>query len=1512
MKGFLTHFGRGLPLAVAMIAVLGFIATPPGQAQNTLPAPYQTSFETGGTNGPWDGWERSGSGPYWRRDNYGTSSSSTGPSGAHNGNYYIFLETSTGSGTAYVTNRFDVSAMTSPTAYFYYHMYGSTMGTLAFEVSTNGTSWTTLWSKTGQQHSSSSASWTQASVSLSAYNTSTDLWVRFKGVRGSSFRSDMAVDLFQLYEPGNMSLLSSYAEHTTTVSGTGTNNLQVLRVNLLTSSPTSPKDVTAMNFSTAGTTNLGDISNARVYYTGNSSNFSTSNMFGSAVAAPGGTLSYTGTQTLTLGSNYFWLVVDVSATASSGNQIDASCTNFTFDGTTTTPNPSSPSGSISIYGPLSGTYTIDPNGSGNTNFTSFSAAASILNLAGISSPVTFNVANATFNEQFVINEVSGASATNTITFDGGSNNPQITYNTTADLDYVIRLNRADYITFKNLTINNNGSEGLGIHLASSSSNNPCENITIDNCTINMSQTATDSYTAGIGAFHPNYTYYSYNFAENLLVQNCTIDGGGTGMYLRASSSSSTFYRSYGNRIHNNTIKNWNNYGVYLYYYHGGPEVIGNTVVQRSNASTNFGYGIYGYRTQNGPRFEDNIVQTKGYGIRLRYYINYYSSLSSERAKIVNNMVTVMPPTSTSSDQYGIRINRVKYIDIWHNSVNIIPPNSASNDQYGLYLDYAGSFYDQSWDVRNNLIQIDKAPDGSAGGRPRLIDNDNDYPIINFDYNVFFTYSNESQPFEFDGNRYAFSSLPMNANSKWGEAYYVTPTDLHARSHKAYLAGTNLGITDDIDGDPRGTTPCIGADEYPAPPPEYDMMVKVVQVGYATDKWAHLAGAHNHTVKAVIENMGLKDNPASLDLGFATMPMATQGDAAVVENLSPTWSGSEGLVEFATPLTGLAESPSTTLYVRSFYNNDAVGSNDQASDTHEIFGEKVHGFENFDKFEPPYMSYYPGWMDMPWTMMNNNGGEEPETAAGMGMSGTTALYFTDATMPSDEWIVTPAAALLPAASYRIGFDFENMSSVPVSMELAWGNTPNPASMTTFATFSSVGQGMYTAKDLWINSGEAGDPYFNTPPTTGMYYIGIRVVSTAAAAEWMIDNIKLDDNPSPPPKIGYAPPGSPIDDFVDDDSDPILVTANYKQPGLINKTFQVATTTNIYGYNGDMLWDVESADPWITITKEQPEPTAQGYNFTPPRPRQFQTFTMTVDPSGMSPGLHVGHLTFYAVLFNDDFPPPNQGLTATNEPLKVEVHLRIIDAGSSGTTRTTLSGTLQGPFTVPGSPYFFVDAQTGDPIVTLEVTTGQIDALTIRAFPNQLPQNLARLMYVKRYWQFDYTGSGWTANITFPYADHEASMVMDRNQLRGVRQPAPLGMWEDPINGTTSVSDPLHNAVTVNDLNEFNIMGNIALAQPYGIFMRDGDAGLPDAYSLRQNYPNPFNPATRIAYALPSESHVRIAVHNALGAEVAVLVDETQAAGRYEARFDATDLPSGLYIYRMTAGEFTQTRTMTLSK
>lgn len=88
-------------------------------------------------------------------------------------------------------------------------------------------------------------------------------------------------------------------------------------------------------------------------------------------------------------------------------------------------------------------------------------------------------------------------------------------------------------------------------------------------------------------------------------------------------------------------------------------------------------------------------------------------------------------------------------------------------------------------------------------------------------------------------------------------------------------------------------------------------------------------------------------------------------------------------------------------------------------------------------------------------------------------------------------------------------------------------------------------------------------------------------------------------------------------------------------------------------------------------------------------------------------------------------------------------------------------------------------------------------------------------------------------------------------------------------------------------------------------------VPDFYLL-QNYPNPFNPMTNLRYAINSRQYVTLKVYNLLGKEVATLVNGYKETGSYTVNFDASNLSSGVYIYKLQAGDFTQTRKMTLVK
>lgn len=114
--------------------------------------------------------------------------------------------------------------------------------------------------------------------------------------------------------------------------------------------------------------------------------------------------------------------------------------------------------------------------------------------------------------------------------------------------------------------------------------------------------------------------------------------------------------------------------------------------------------------------------------------------------------------------------------------------------------------------------------------------------------------------------------------------------------------------------------------------------------------------------------------------------------------------------------------------------------------------------------------------------------------------------------------------------------------------------------------------------------------------------------------------------------------------------------------------------------------------------------------------------------------------------------------------------------------------------------------------------------------------------------------------------------------------------------------------------------VALIDPVtGVFIggftkveKDATAGIPTNFALYQNYPNPFNPTTTITYDIPLRASVKLVIYNVLGQKIATLVDEVQEPGRYNVTFEASNLPSGVYFYRLEADKFVQTRKMLLVK
>ncbi|MBK8553538.1 MAG: T9SS type A sorting domain-containing protein [Ignavibacteria bacterium] len=107
-----------------------------------------------------------------------------------------------------------------------------------------------------------------------------------------------------------------------------------------------------------------------------------------------------------------------------------------------------------------------------------------------------------------------------------------------------------------------------------------------------------------------------------------------------------------------------------------------------------------------------------------------------------------------------------------------------------------------------------------------------------------------------------------------------------------------------------------------------------------------------------------------------------------------------------------------------------------------------------------------------------------------------------------------------------------------------------------------------------------------------------------------------------------------------------------------------------------------------------------------------------------------------------------------------------------------------------------------------------------------------------------------------------------------------------------------------------IGKLSIDNTIGI--TNIDYSLPEKFSLKQNYPNPFNPVTKISFTIAFSDLVKLNVYNALGIEVAVLINKDLQPGSYDFLFDGIGFPSGVYFYKLQSDNFSQTRSMLLIK
>ncbi|MFY7883884.1 MAG: beta strand repeat-containing protein, partial [Dolichospermum sp.] len=352
---------------------------------------------------------------------------------------------------------------------------------------------------------------------------------------------------------------------------------------------------------------------------------------------------------------------------------------------------------------VSGTYTINSAVStGGSNFQTFADAVSYIS-CGVDGPVVFNVepSSGPYNEQIAIPAINGASAINTITFNGNGNTLAFSSTNTSNRA-VVTLNGADYIRLDNFTINSaGGTFGWAVFFTGQADNN-----IVSNCNIQGDLSATSTNFAGI-VFSTSFTSATTtgnNIGNNNIISNNTINGGYYGITLCGGSTS----LGTNNQVINNIFTNQYVYPVYT-IYQSGALVNGNDISRPTRTSVSTGYGCYLTTGVINSRFEKNRIHnlfdqaTTSTSTAYAFYVAADGTAGNEN-KIINNLVYSLGGNGT---HYGVYNTTGAYLQIYHNTFVLEGTVATSGATYGIYQ--TGTI--SGFDVKNNNISVTRSGTG---------------------------------------------------------------------------------------------------------------------------------------------------------------------------------------------------------------------------------------------------------------------------------------------------------------------------------------------------------------------------------------------------------------------------------------------------------------------------------------------------------------------------------------------------------------------------------------------------------------------------------------------------------------------------------------------------------------------------------------------------------------------------------------------------------------------------------
>ncbi|PBQ30367.1 hypothetical protein CNR22_00845 [Sphingobacteriaceae bacterium] len=463
-------------------------------------------------------------------------------------------------------------------------------------------------------------------------------------------------------------------------------------------------------------------------------------------------------------------------------------------------------------GALSGVVTINNSiAASATNYTSFTSFAAALNTGGLTGTLVVNVGGTgPYTEQVTFSQITGASATNTITING--NGYILTYNATSGSMHTMKLDGTDYFYVNNLQIRGtNTNYAWPVFLTNQANYNA-----FTTCTISVPVNATGYYT-GAFVLSSNSSYWSGGNAGSYnMVENTTLIGGymciyADGAYSGASTTNNTFKNCH--------ISDWYQYGISAYYSRN-LKVDGCLFDRLTSTTNNYPYLFYGYGPQ-GLRFVNNTIEKvmnasqSSTGQFICFYNVGGNPNPSNTNKITNNIVRNI--------QFNGYIYMFMYcyggIEISHNTINLDHTAASGGNTYTYMFYYCYSSGGQVLTVKNNIFTITR---GGSGQKIGYWDYNSTFTGHQFNYNDWYING-------LGGNNYfaqlngtnvsSFSSLQtysVEANGFNVDPIYTNSAagDLHPTNNTINNTGTPLNVGTDHDGAPRSqTNPDIGALEF---------------------------------------------------------------------------------------------------------------------------------------------------------------------------------------------------------------------------------------------------------------------------------------------------------------------------------------------------------------------------------------------------------------------------------------------------------------------------------------------------------------------------------------------------------------------------------------------------------------------------------------------------------------------------------------------------------------------------